>query len=68
MLDVTTYTTDFVTVSYAARMLELSEGAVRALADRGALRCTRLSSGGLRLFDRNDVLRLRAQRTAGASE
>ena len=44
----------------AARMLELSENAVRNLADRGQLPCERI--GRLRVFDLADIVRVRMAR------
>lgn len=56
--------TEQITPSRAARVLELSEGMVRLLADRGQLPCTRV--GSLRLFNLRDVLRVRALRAETA--
>lgn len=58
-----TIDTELTTVSRVARMLELSEGMVRRLADHGALPCIRVGSG-LRLFKLADVERLRSARAA----
>jgi DNA-binding transcriptional MerR regulator len=55
---------ELVTVSNAARILELAEGTVRALAARGRLKCQRTTSGQ-RLFTMRDVLDLRAERSLG---
>jgi excisionase family DNA binding protein len=52
------------TVSHVARRLELSEGQVRVLANRGTLRCTRVGSG-IRVFRVSDVEQLRTARAAG---
>jgi len=52
--------TEQLTTSRAARLLELSEGMVRHLANRGQLPCIRV--GSLRLFALRDVLRIRAAR------
>ncbi len=45
----------------AARILEVGERSVRALADRGIL-SVRRTPQGLRIFDRDEVLRLAADR------
>jgi excisionase family DNA binding protein len=55
-----------ITTSRAARVLELSENMVRVLADRGQLPCTRV--GSLRVFNLDDVLRVRAARAARGSD
>lgn len=54
-------TSTLITVSEAARELEVSENTVRNLSDRGALPSTR-TGGGIRLFKRSDVERLKRDR------
>jgi len=44
-----------------ARLLAVGERSVRALADRGIL-SVRRTTQGLRIFDRDEVLRLAAER------
>jgi excisionase family DNA binding protein len=51
---------ELVTVSTAARLLGVSEGTVRSLANRGALRCRWIL--GQRVFDVADIERVRAER------
>ena len=51
---------DFLTVSFAARLLKRSEGAIREMARRGKLPCVRLSSGA-RVFERRTVERVAAE-------
>jgi excisionase family DNA binding protein len=53
------------TVSRAARMLEVASETVRAMADSGRLPVVRTTSG-LRLFNRGDVEALAAAREAHA--
>jgi predicted site-specific integrase-resolvase len=53
----------FITVKPAARILDLSEGRVRILADRGELPVI-LTESGLRLFDKEAVERVAAERKA----
>ena len=48
------------TTGPTARLLGCSEGLVRLLANQGALRCRKVDK--LRLFNRADVLELRARR------
>ena len=50
------------TTSQAARKLGLSESMTRLLADRGVLPCARI--GVIRVFNVNDVERVRAARQA----
>lgn len=54
-------TPNFFTVSEVARLLEVSESTVRNLEGRGVLPAARLN-GGMRLFERDAVLKLRARR------
>jgi DNA-binding transcriptional MerR regulator len=49
------------TVGPVARRLQISEDRVRQLANDGALRCARTSTG-IRLFDAVDVERFAAER------
>jgi excisionase family DNA binding protein len=49
------------TTSGVARLLGCSEGLVRLLANTGELPCRRIDR--LRLFNRQDVLQLRARRS-----
>lgn len=51
------------TVSRAARMLEVASETVRAMADSGRLPVVRTTTG-LRLFSRHDVEALAAEREA----
>jgi Helix-turn-helix domain len=57
-------TSDPLMTSYVARALHLSEGMVRHLARNGQIPCVQIE-GGLRLFHRIDVERLRAERALG---
>ena len=50
-----------ITVSPAEKILEISEGTVRALVRRGELTATRTSTG-VRLFEREEVERLAQKR------
>ena len=54
------------TTADAARRLNLTPAAVRALSNRGQLKATRTYSG-VRLFDSDDVERLAEERRANAS-
>ena len=56
-------TTDRLTVSAAARALELSENRVRQLADSGRLACERI--GRIRVFRVVDLEELRVARAGG---
>ena len=47
----------------AARILDLSEKGVRDLADRGALPISEITEEGTRLFDREVVERVAAERS-----
>jgi len=53
---------ELIGVSEAARMLRLSEDAVRRLEDRGLLKARR-TSWGMRIFERVDVEKLVAARS-----
>lgn len=57
----TEHESDLFTVSGAARLLEVSAETVRVLADAGKLPCARTDSG-FRVFRREDVERLSAER------
>jgi DNA-binding transcriptional MerR regulator len=58
--------TTLITVSRAAKILDLSEGGVRALERRGELPATRTSTG-TRLFDPAIVERVARERAARAA-
>ena len=57
---------NLITTSFVARQLVVSEGRVRQLEAAGVLRAER-TSGGVRLFDQDEVralVRVRAERAA----
>jgi len=58
---------EFLTVSVAARMAGLSEGAIKAAADRGDLRIAARTSTRGRLFTTDDVERFASDRAMTAA-
>jgi DNA-binding transcriptional MerR regulator len=59
-----------ITTSHAAKILDTSEGTVRALERRGELPCKFRTSTNIRLFEQSDVERVareRAERRAAAA-
>lgn len=55
---------EILTVGGAARLLEVSEGTVRAWSDAGKLPALRRTGNSIRLFKREDVDRVRLERRA----
>ena len=51
-------------VADAARLLGVTPQTVRIIANRGALKVTTRTEGGIRLFSRSEVERVRDQRAA----
>jgi hypothetical protein len=54
--------TVFLAAADAARLLNLTPGAVRLIAQRGELRVAAWTEGGISLYRRRDVERLAAKR------
>lgn len=54
----------FITTSQAAKILNVSDVGVRAMANRGALPVATTTESGTRLFDRQQVEQVAAQRIA----
>ena len=63
LLNAETSTVELVSVSAAARALDVAENTVRLWTRRGLLPCSRLSNG-TRIIRREDVERLRALRAS----
>lgn len=55
---------ELLTVGDAAQVLECTAGAIRKMEERGALAPIGRTRGGIRLYDLDDVLRLKMARDA----
>lgn len=67
MLNTETSTVEHLSVSAAARALDVAENTVRLWTRRGLLPCSRLSNG-TRIIRREDLEQLRTARTARAGQ
>lgn len=67
MLNAAISNVELVSVSAAARALDVSEGTVRLWTRRGLLPCARMSNG-TRVIRRSDLEELRTARTARAEQ
>jgi len=55
-------TRQFLSAADAARVLNVTPAAIRAMAHRGALQVAPMTEGGMRLFSRTDVEALASRR------